>query len=112
MTPSAEPTPSESVPPAPTQEATTPVPSVSPSEPAVEKPSEPGVKPSEPAKPVEAKTGHEQGSNPVLGAVFAAIAAAGIGGLLFFMRKMRKAQDKTVEAPAEGKDAGSEDSDA
>lgn len=105
-------TPSESVPPAPTQEATTPVPSVSPSEPAVEKPSEPGVKPSEPAKPVEAKTGHEQGSNPVLGAVFAAIAAAGIGGLLFFMRKMRKAQDKTVEAPAEGKDAGSEDSDA
>lgn len=112
VTPSAEPTPSESVPPAPTQEATTPVPSVSPSEPAVEKPSEPGVKPSEPAKPVEAKTGHEQGSNPVLGAVFAAIAAAGIGGLLFFMRKMRKAQDKTVEAPAEGKDAGSEDSDA
>lgn len=112
VTPSAEPTPSESVPPAPTQEATTPVPSVSPSEPAVEKPSEPGVKPSEPAKPVEAKTGHEQGSNPVLGAVFAAIAAAGIGGLLFFMRKMRKAQDKTVEAPAEGKDAASEDSDA
>lgn len=112
VTPSAEPTPSESVPPAPTQEATTPVPSVSPSEPAVEKPSEPGVKPSEPAKPVEAKTGHEQGSNPVLGAVFAAIAAAGIGGLLFFMRKMRKAQDKTVEAPAEGKDAVSEDSDA
>ena len=105
-------TPSESVPPAPTQEATTPVPSVSPSEPAVEKPSEPGVKPSEPAKPVEAKTGHEQGSNPVLGTVFAAIAAAGIGGLLFFMRKMRKAQDKTVEAPAEGKDAASEDSDA
>lgn len=112
VTPSAEPTPTESVPPAPTQEATTPVPSVSPSEPAVEKPSEPGVKPSEPAKPVEAKTGHEQGSNPVLGAVFAAIAAAGIGGLLFFMRKMRKAQDKTVEAPAEGKDASSEDSDA
>lgn len=112
VTPSAEPTPSESVPSAPTQEATTPVPSVSPSEPAVEKPSEPGVKPSEPAKPVEAKTGHEQGSNPVLGAVFAAIAAAGIGGLLFFMRKMRKAQDKTVEAPAEGKDAASEDSDA
>ena len=105
-------TPSESVPPAPTQEATTPVPSVSPSEPAVEKPSEPDVKPSEPAKPVEAKTGHEQGSNPVLGTVFAAIAAAGIGGLLFFMRKMRKAQDKTVEAPAEGKDAASEDSDA
>lgn len=96
----------------PTPTATTPVPSVSPSEPAVEKPSEPGVKPSEPAKPVEAKTGHEQGSNPVLGAVFAAIAAAGIGGLLFFMRKMRKAQDKTVEAPAEGKDAASEDSDA
>ena len=95
----------------PTPTATTPVPSVSPSEPAVEKPSEPGVKPSEPAKPVEAKTGHEQGSNPVLGAVFAAIAAAGIGGLLFFMRKMRKAQDKTVEAPAEGKDAASEDSD-
>lgn len=111
VTPSAEPTPSESVPPAPTQEATTPVPSASPSEPAVEKPSEPGVKPSEPAKPVESKTGHEQGSNPVLGAVFAAIAAAGIGGLLFFMRKMRKAQDKTVEAPAEGKDAASEDSD-
>jgi len=95
----------------PTPTATTPVPSVSPSEPAVEKPSEPGVKPSEPSKPVEAKTGHEQGSNPVLGAVFAAIAAAGIGGLLFFMRKMRKAQDKTVEAPAEGKDAASEDSD-
>lgn len=96
----------------PTPTTTTPVPSVTPSEPAVEKPSEPGVKPSEPAKPVEAKTGHEQGSNPVLGAVFAAIAAAGIGGLLFFMRKMRKAQDKTVEAPAEGKDASSEDSDA
>lgn len=96
----------------PTPTATTPVPSASPSEPAVEKPSEPGVKPSDPAKPVEAKTGHEQGSNPVLGTVFAAIAAAGIGGLLFFMRKMRKAQDKTVEAPAEGKDAASEDSDA
>lgn len=96
----------------PTPTATTPVPSVSPSEPAAVKPSEPGVKPSEPAKTVEAKTGHEQGSNPVLGAVFAAIAAAGIGGLLFFMRKMRKAQDKTVEAPAEGKDAASEDSDA
>lgn len=95
----------------PTPTATTPAPSVSPSEPAVEKPSEPGVKPSEPSKPVEAKTGHEQGSNPVLGAVFAAIAAAGIGGLLFFMRKMRKAQDKTVEAPAEGKDAASEDAD-
>lgn len=111
-TPEPVPTSPTSVPSVdPTPTATTPVPSVSPSEPAVEKPSEPGVKPSEPSKPVEAKTGHEQGSNPVLGAVFAAIAAAGIGGLLFFMRKMRKAQDKTVEAPAEGKDAASEDSD-
>jgi hypothetical protein len=97
----------------PTPTATTPVPSVSPSEPAVEKPSEPGVKPSEPAKPVEAKTGHEQSSaNPVLGAIVGGIALAGIAGLLYFMRKMRKSQDKTVEAPAEGKDAASEDSDA
>lgn len=114
-TPPAPVNPSPSTPAEPTPEPTptspTAIPSVTPSEPAVEKPSEPGVKPSEPSKPVEAKTGHEQGSNPVLGAVFAAIAVAGIGGLLFFMRKMRKAQDKTVEAPAEGKDAASEDSD-
>lgn len=101
------PVPSESTPPAPvepaptsptvvpsvdpTPSATTPVPSVSPSEPAVEKPSEPGVKPSEPAKPVEAKTGHEQGSGvPVAGIIggIAGLAVVAAGG--FFLWKRRQ----------------------
>lgn len=104
------PVPSESTPPAPvepaptsptvvpsvdpTPSATTPVPSVSPSEPAVEKPSEPGVKPSEPAKPakpVEAKTGHEQGSGvPVAGIIggIAGVAVVAAGG--FFLWKRRR----------------------
>lgn len=101
------PVPSESTPPAPvepaptsptvvpsvdpTPSATTPVPSVSPSEPAVEKPSEPGVKPSEPAKPVEAKTGHEQGSGvPVAGIIggIAGLAVVAAGG--FFLWKRRR----------------------
>ena len=69
----------------------TPVPSVSPSEPAVEKPSEPSVKPSEPAKPVEAKTGHEQGSGvPVAGIIggIAGLAVVAAGG--FFLWKRRQ----------------------
>lgn len=100
------PVPSESTPPAPveptptspvavptvdpTPTATSPVPSVSPSEPAVEKPSEPGVKPSEPAKPVEAKTGHEQGSGvPVAGIIggIAGLVVVAAGG--FFLWKRR-----------------------
>lgn len=75
----------------PTPTATTPVPSVSPSEPAVEKPSEPSVKPSEPAKPVEAKTGHEQGSGvPVAGIIggIAGLAVVAAGG--FFLWKRRQ----------------------
>lgn len=92
--PTPEPTPTSptavpSVEPTPT--ATTPVPSVSPSEPAVEKPSEPGVKPSEPAKPVEAKTGHEQGSGvPVAGIIggIAGLAVVAAGG--FFLWKRRQ----------------------
>lgn len=92
--PTPEPTPTSptavpSVDPTPT--ATTPVPSVSPSEPAVEKPSEPGVKPSEPAKPVEAKTGHEQGSGvPVAGIIggIAGLAVVAAGG--FFLWKRRQ----------------------
>lgn len=97
------PTPSESVtPPAPTVEpspstpaesptATTPVPSVSPSEPAVEKPSEPVVKPSEPAKPIQAKTGHEQGSGVPVAGIIGGIAGLGVvaaGG--FFLWKRRQ----------------------
>lgn len=94
VTPTPEPTPTSpvavpSVDPTPT--ATTPVPSVTPSEPAVEKPSEPGVKPSEPAKPVEAKTGHEQGSSvPVAGIIggIAGLAVVAAGG--FFLWKRRQ----------------------
>ena len=94
VTPTPEPAPTSptavpSVDPTPT--ATTPVPSVSPSEPAVEKPSEPSVKPSEPAKPVEAKTGHEQGSGvPVAGIIggIAGLAVVAAGG--FFLWKRRQ----------------------
>ena len=94
VTPTPEPAPtSPTVVPSvdPTPSATTPVPSVSPSEPAVEKPSEPGVKPSEPAKPVEAKTGHEQGSGvPVAGIIggVAGLAVVAAGG--FFLWKRRQ----------------------
>lgn len=92
--PTPEPTPTSptavpSVEPTPT--ATTPVPSVTPSEPAVEKPSEPAVKPSEPGKPVEAKTGHEQGSGvPVAGIIggVAGLAVVAAGG--FFLWKRRQ----------------------
>lgn len=94
--PTPEPTPTSptavpSVDPTPT--ATTPVatPSVSPSEPAVEKPSEPGVKPSEPAKPVEAKTGHEQGGGVPVAGIIGGIAGLGVvaaGG--FFLWKRRQ----------------------
>ena len=94
VTPTPEPVPTSptavpSVDPTPT--ATTPVPSVTPSEPAVEKPSEPGVKPSEPAKPVQAKTGHEQGSGaPVAGIIggIAGLAVVAAGG--FFLWKRRQ----------------------
>ena len=75
----------------PTPTATTPVPSVSPSEPAVEKPSEPGVKPSEPAKPVQAKTGHEQGTGVPVAGIIGGIAGLGVvaaGG--FFLWKRRQ----------------------
>lgn len=94
VTPTPEPTPTSptAVPTVdPTPTATTPVPSVSPSEPAVEKPSEPGVKPSEPAKPVQAKTGHEQGSGiPVAGIIggIAGLAVVAAGG--FFLWKRRQ----------------------
>lgn len=92
--PTPEPTPTSpvaipSVDPTPT--ATTPVPSVSPSEPAVEKPSEPGVKPSEPAKPVQAKTGHEQGAGVPVAGIIGGIAGLGVvaaGG--FFLWKRRQ----------------------
>lgn len=80
------PVPSESTPPAPVE----PSPST-PAEPTVEKPSEPGVKPSEPAKPVEAKTGHEQGSGvPVAGIIggIAGLAVVAAGG--FFLWKRRQ----------------------
>lgn len=95
VTPTPEPVPTSpsavpSVDPTPT--ATTPVPSVTPSEPAVEKPSEPAVKPSEPGKPVEAKTGHEQGSGvPVAGIIggVAGLAVVAAGG--FFLWKRRQA---------------------
>lgn len=93
VTPTPEPTPTSpvAVPTVdPTPTATSPVPSVSPSEPAVEKPSEPGVKPSEPAKPVEAKTGHEQGSGvPVAGIIggVAGLVVVAAGG--FFLWKRR-----------------------
>lgn len=93
VTPTPEPTPTSpvAVPTVdPTPTATSPVPSVSPSEPAVEKPSEPGVKPSEPAKPVEAKTGHEQGSGvPVAGIIggIAGLVVVAAGG--FFLWKRR-----------------------
>lgn len=85
VTPSVTPseTPKTVEPPAttePTPEATTPVPSVSPSEPAVVKPSEPVVKPSEPGKPVEAKTGHDEGSAVNVGLI-AGISAAVLAGL-------------------------------
>ena len=104
MTPSSDPTPSESTPPAPTQEATTPAPSVSPSEPVVEKPSDPAtVTPSEPAKPIQAKTGHEGSEQGSITALFAGIAAgiAVIGGILagLIIRKKRK-EDIIEDAPA------------
>lgn len=94
VTPTPEPVPTSpsavpSVDPTPT--ATTPAPSVSPSEPTVEKPSEPAVKPSEPGKPVEAKTGHEQGSGvPVAGIIggVAGLAVVAAGG--FFLWKRRQ----------------------
>ena len=93
-TPTPEPVPTSptavpSVDPTPT--ATTPVPSVTPSEPAVEKPSEPGVKPSEPAKPVQAKTGHEQGGGVPVAGIIGGIAGLGVvaaGG--FFLWKRRQ----------------------
>ena len=68
----------------PTPTATTPAPSASPSEPAV-------GKPSEPAKPVQAKTGHEQGSGaPVAGIIggIAGLAVVAAGG--FFLWKRRQ----------------------
>jgi hypothetical protein len=104
VTPSSDPTPSESTPPAPTQEATTPAPSVSPSEPVVEKPSDPAtVTPSEPAKPIQAKTGHEGNEQGSTTALFAGIAAgiAVIGGILagLLIRKKRK-EDVVEDAPA------------
>lgn len=87
--PTPEPTPTSptavpSVEPTPT--ATTPAatPSVSPSEPTV-------VKPGEPGKPVEAKTGHEQGSGvPVAGIIggIAGLAVVAAGG--FFLWKRRQ----------------------
>ena len=75
----------------PTPTTTIPTPSVTPSEPAVEKPSEPGVKPSEPAKPVQAKTGHEQGSGVPVAGIIGGIAGLGVvaaGG--FFLWKRRQ----------------------
>lgn len=89
--PTPEPTPTAVPSVDPTPSATTPVPSVSPSEPAVEKPSEPGVKPSEPAKPVEAKTGHEQGSGvPVAGIIggIAGLAVVAAGGFFLWKRRL------------------------
>lgn len=86
VTPTPEPTPTSpvAVPTVdPTPTATTPVPSVTPSEPA--------VKPSEPGKPVEAKTGHEQGSGvPVAGIIggVAGLAVVAAGG--FFLWKRRQ----------------------
>lgn len=67
----------------PTPTATTPAPSVDPSEPA--------VKPSEPAKPVQAKTGHEQGSGVPVAGIIGGIAGLGVvaaGG--FFLWKRRQ----------------------
>lgn len=86
VTPTPEPVPTSpvAVPTVdPTPTASTPVPSVTPSEPA--------VKPSKPGKPVEAKTGHEQGSGvPVAGIIggVAGLAVVAAGG--FFLWKRRQ----------------------
>ena len=86
VTPTPEPVPTSpvAVPTVdPTPTASTPVPSVTPSEPA--------VKPSEPGKPVEAKTGHEQGAGvPVAGIIggIAGLAVVAAGG--FFLWKRRQ----------------------
>lgn len=89
-TPAESPTP-EPVPTSPTViPSVDPTPTATPPAPLVT-PSEPGVKPSEPAKPVEAKTGHEQGSGVPVAGIIGGIAGLGVvaaGG--FFLWKRRQ----------------------
>lgn len=121
VTPSTDPTPSEtpapapseSTPPAPTQEVTTPAPSVTPSEPAVEKPSEPAVvKPSEPGKKVEAKTGHEQEAAKDPTGLIAGISAIVVAALVFFFGRKHfakwSADAKAKKAAKEAAKGGTE----